>query len=310
MGEERIMNENLLNIYLGQKEHYITLDEMENIILRINNIGNSLAEHIFNNSPKDLFIIYPQKKGSFEIIVGIIGISSMAVNWLSETDSGKAFIKGLTGHETPYYWKKGGELLRDLINGILQKNIKDLKKVNDENNFILDKSIKEKSELFNTLHKSKTIKSISFDKYHEKQIEKTNFYQHIIKGDIVRLLEPRYEIQDLIISKSINTRSKGKWTFKSKINNHGQIDAKILDDTFLSDFLNGYYPLKEKGEDDIVRVLLQINTTIKNGNKEKEEYFIQEIFSFNHKKIKDIPKDLEKYLMIKYNYNEPTLFDT
>lgn len=87
------------------------------------------------------------------------------ISWFSESDSGKAFIKGLTGNETPYYLEKGGELLRDAIKGVLEKDRDTLEILNNntDGKYFLDKSIKEKSELYTLINKSKTIKTISFN---------------------------------------------------------------------------------------------------------------------------------------------------
>lgn len=302
--------EQILNIYLGQDEHHITLEEMDKIIQAVNNIGDNLAKKLFTNSPKDSFIIYPFEKGSFKVKIGIIGTALAIISWFSESDSGKAFIKGLTGNETPYYLEKGGELLRDAIKGVLEKDRDTLEILNNntDGKYFLDKSIKEKSELYTLINKSKTIKTISFNPNNENFIEKRDFVGHIRKGDIVRQLEPEYEICDLIILKSINTRKQGNWSF-GFLHNNKNIRAEILDSNFISRFLGGQYPLKEGNQDDVIKALVRIDTIMKNGDKEKEQYFIEEIFNFNENKIKDIPKDLEKYLRINYHYNEATLFD-
>ena len=52
-----------------------------------------------------------------------------------------------------------------------------------------------------------------------------------------------------------------------------------------------------------------IETVMKNGSKESEQYFIEEIFNFNENRIKDIPQEFEKYLQKKYDYKNPSLFD-
>lgn len=306
-----MVNEQILNIYLGQDKHYITLEEMSKIIQSVNNIGDSLAKKLFINSSKEYFVVYPYEKGSFKIRIGIVGTAVLAmIGWLGESDLGKAFVKGLTGNETPYYAEKAGELLRDAIKGVLEKNVNNLETLNNntEGEYLLDKSIKEKSELYALIDKSKTIKSISFNPNNEEPIEKKIFYEHIKKGDIIRSLEPEYEINNLIILKSINTREQGKWTF-GLLYGKKNIRAEILDSSFISGFLNGQYPLRKGNQDDIIRALVRMDTLLKNGNKESEQYFIQEIFNFNNNKIKDIPKDLEKYLRINYHHNEPTLFD-
>ncbi|RDU63806.1 MULTISPECIES: hypothetical protein [Helicobacter] len=303
-------NAQIFNIYLGQEEHYITLEEMDKIIQAVNNIGDSLTKKLFTSSSKEFFVVYPYEIGSFKIKIGIVGAALAIMSWLGESDLGKAFVKGLTGNETPYYAEKAGELLRDAIKGVLEKSVNTLEIINNntDNKYILDKSIKEKSELYTLINKSKTIKSISFNPNNEEPIEKKNFYAHIRKGDIIRQLEPEYEICDLIILKSINTREQGKWTF-GLLHNNKNIKAEISDNNFISGFLGGQYPLKEGNQDDIIKALVRTDTIMKNGNKESGQYFIQEIFNFNENKIKDIPKDLEKYLRVTYQYKEPTLFD-
>ncbi|EDO8476247.1 hypothetical protein A0M43_04815 [Campylobacter jejuni] len=307
------MNESELYIYLGQDEHYITLDEMNSIVNTINIISNDLCVKLLSNYQDVSFVICPCEQGSFKLKIKhmLLGSGVCILTWLNESEAGKAFVEGLTGHETPYYYKKAGQILGDVIKGVLEKDIFTLEKINNElDNFgyILDKSIKEKSVLYEAINKSKTIKSISFSNENSNAIPKKDFINHIKKGDIIRQLEPSYEILDLIISKSINTKKQGKWTFEL-LETKKKFNAEILDNVFMLKFLDGFYPLKEGNRDDIIKALLRIDSKIKNGNKETEEYFIQEIFNFNKNKIKDIPKEFEKYLQVKYDYKIPSLFN-
>lgn len=305
-------SEEILNIYLGQDEHYITLEEMNKIVYCVNAIGNSLAEKIFMPQSQKAILIYPCENGSFKIKIGVVVFGAWALmSWFGDTDSGKAFIKGLTGHETPYYWEKGGELLRDVIKGVLESDISKLEyinNVNTGNRYILDKCIKEKSEFYEIINKSETIKSISFNANNKDPIKKNLFYTHIKKGDIIRTLEPNYQIRDFVIVKSINTEKQSKWTFK-EIDNNKSTNAEIRDKNFITQFLNGKHPLKEGNQDDVIKALLCIETVMKNGSKESEQYFIEEIFNFNENRIKDIPQEFEKYLQKKYDYKNPSLFD-
>lgn len=55
---------------------------------------------------------------------------------------------------------------------------------NTDNKYILDKSIKEKSELYTLINKSKTIKSISFNPNNEEPIEK-KIFMHILEKEIL-----------------------------------------------------------------------------------------------------------------------------
>ena len=307
------MNESDLYIYLGQEEHYITLDEINSIVNTVNIIGNDLCVKLLSNYENISFVIYPCEQGSFKLKMKhmLLGAGVCILPWLSESESGRAFVEGLTGHETPYYYKRVGQILGDAIKGVLEKDIFTLEKINNEFSsygFILDKSIKEKSVLYETINKSKTVKSISLNNENSNAIPKKDFINHIKRGDILRQLEPNYKILDLIITKSNNTRKQGKWSF-SLLETKKNINAEILDSTFMSKFLDGFYPLKEGNQDDTIKVLLRIDTKIKNGNKETEEYFIQEIFNFNENKIKDIPQEFEKYLQVEYDYKTPSLFD-
>ncbi|MCV3387416.1 hypothetical protein L8U00_02790 [Campylobacter sp. IFREMER_LSEM_CL2256] len=307
------MNESELYIYLGQDEHYITLDEMNSIVNTISIISNDLCVKLLSNYQDISLVIYPCEQGSFKLKIKhmLLGAGVCILTWLNESEAGRAFVEGLTGHETPYYYKRAGQILGDVIKGVLEKDIFTLEKINNELGncgYILDKSIKEKSVLYEAINKSKTIKSISFNNENSNAIPKKDFINHIKKGDIIRQLEPNYEILDLIISKSINTKQQGKWTFEL-LETKKKFNAKILDNVFMSKFLDGFYPLKEGNQDDIIKALLRIDTKIKNGNKETEEYFIQEIFNFNENKIKVIPQEFEKYLQVKYDYKIPSLFN-
>lgn len=300
-------NENFFDIYLGQQEHFISIEEMEKILKVINEINNSYSQKIFGKQNISNFNIYPCEEGSFKIKIGIIGIIIWGSVEYFNNDLVKSFVEGLTGNKPEYYAKRSGEIVRDLIKGILEKPIDELEILNNQierqnGGYILDKSIKEKSDLFLLMQKSKTIKSVSFDENNKNPIPKTDFYKHIKAGDVIRAESPIYEIRDLIIFKSINTEDRGKWFFKIS-DSKKQLQAEIIDSRFLSDFLNGKYPLREGDQDDVIKVLLKTETIIKNGSKEKEEYCIEKIYRFNDIEIEKIPEDCEKFLIQK---NDPT----
>ena len=64
MGEKEIQEE-YLYIYIDQKEHFISLQEMSSIVNTINNIGKSIAEQFTDNNDIS-FEIYPVEQGSFK----------------------------------------------------------------------------------------------------------------------------------------------------------------------------------------------------------------------------------------------------
>lgn len=299
-------NESFFDIYLGQEEHFISIEEMEKILKVIGEINNSYSQKVFGKQINSSFNIYPCQEGSFKIKIGIVVGTIIGLVEFSDNDIVKAFIEGLTENKPEYYAKKSGEMIKDFTKGILEKTINELEILNNQienksGSYILDKSIKEKSDLYVLLQKSKTIKSICFNRNNTNPISKTDFYKHIKAGDVIRAELPIYEIRDLIIFKSINTEDRGKWFFKIP-NSKKQLQAEIIDFNFLSDFLNGKYPLREGDQDDVIKVLLKIETIIKNGSKEKEEYCIEKIYYFNDIEIEKIPKDCEKFLTQK---NDP-----
>ena len=307
MGEKEIQEE-YLYIYIDQKEHFISLQEMSSIVNTINNIGKSIAEQFTDNNDVS-FEIYPVEQGSFKTKIAIATTALTLFVGAIETEIGKAFVEGLTGNKPEYYTKEAGKFIKDALKNIMEKSINYLEGLrNEETHYCLDKSIKEKSDMYSTLYKNHNIKAISFNENNECSIQKTEFYNHIRKGDLIRQLKPNYEITDLIIARSINIQNfKGKWSFK-KINGK-KIDAEILDNAFICKFFGGNYPLRQFDQDDVIKVLLREDILIKNGNKEQAKYFIEKIFYFNEDKLKNIPEDLKKYLSIEYDYNEINLFN-
>lgn len=227
----------------------------------------------------------------------------------NETECGQAFIKGLTGHETPYYYQKAGEFIRDMVKGVLSKEESELSKYNNgytDDKFYLDKCISEKSKLYKTLYKNKNIKFLSFEPDHSNPIEKKNFINHFLNKDILRPLEPEFELMELSIVKSVNTNTKAKWKFKNT-NSSLKFNAEICDGFFIDKFLSGYYPLKQEEKDDIVLALVKIDKQMKNGEESSKEFSIMEIYKFNDNIVKKLPNDLNRHITIKYDISRNSL---
>ncbi|RUT51169.1 hypothetical protein [Campylobacter fetus] len=302
------MKENFLTFYIGQDEHYIQLEEMKQISQSIQNISNELKFHFLNDKNIDV-LIYPSKEGSYKILISFATIILSISHWLNESEAGQAFVKGLTGHETPYYYQKAGEFIRDMVKGVLSKEESELSKYNNgytDDKFYLDKCISEKSNLYKVLYRNKNIKFLSFEPDYINPIEKKNFINHVLNKDILRPLEPKFEFMELSIIKSVNTNTKAKWKFKN-INSSLKFNARICDEFFIERFLLGYYPLKQEEKDDILLALVKIDKQMKNGEESNKEFFIMEVYKFNEDIVKKLPNDLDKHMVIKYDVNKNSL---
>lgn len=75
------MKENFLTFYIGQDEHYIQLEEMQQIAESIENISKELKHHFFSDGNMNV-LIYPSKEGSYEILISFTATILSISYWL------------------------------------------------------------------------------------------------------------------------------------------------------------------------------------------------------------------------------------
>ena len=111
----REYNDRTIVYHFDVEQHRIPVRQFVDTAKATLAILDNFNEELFDNKGKfELRIITPQPGGFigvFEVIVGVGGVI-----WASlSTDIGKAFIKGLTGHEPAFWSERLGEKSRKLI---------------------------------------------------------------------------------------------------------------------------------------------------------------------------------------------------
>ncbi|MCV0369340.1 hypothetical protein [Filomicrobium sp.] len=106
----------IIPIHFDVPEHYIPFDTFVETASRTRTIVDSLNEQIFGGELQYEFVVFPPEEGTFLARLGVILIAGYGIAWtLSESDVGKAFIRGLTGHEPAYYAEQVGIQLKELL---------------------------------------------------------------------------------------------------------------------------------------------------------------------------------------------------
>lgn len=279
--------------FKDNNQHHIKAKDLAKIIDKLNNLSNKMASICFekqkNNFPKDFLQTKATKQGSFEIVFNI----NLDLNLL-------VWQIGALVCLHKFNIKKNSLKFFDFFKIIISKEINEIKEKLqeiDENENIL----KDKSTLYNVLKPVQNLKNIKID---EVEIAKEDFHKHILEFEAP---DEEIFIESLTILTSKQEELDKKWEFKFE--NGENFWAKISDKKFLNDFKDGKYPLKKSKNSDKIEALISTKTT-----KDKQEYVIKKIYSFNDKKIKekseDDLKDIKEIPKKSINKeNQPGLFD-
>lgn len=290
-----------LYIHLNSEEHYLTTEEFVQIVNATQEIYKDLKTNLIETEDDIKLIILPPEKGSFLIDLAVTGgkvVSSIgpvvAVTTVTtcaflETEIGKKFIKGLTGNEPGFYAEKYGKLLSDCIKGIYTKNIHELKAI-IPTIVNLDASLKAKSNFYVICNSNKGIKSIGFDETENYPIERDSFFDHMT-NDIIRELPPVEKIQKLIIEKPTIVEKKGNW-FCQDAETKEYLSVSIEDNYFIDSVLEGKNPLKQSKDPDTIVGKVIYNKQLVNGKERKKSTIITDVYKFNDRQLKEMPKDL------------------
>ena len=277
-------------IHFDVENHYITADEFIQAVNSIQITCNDLKNNLLDTKDKCELIILPPENGSFLAVMGIIATTTgTAFVAFCETDLGKSFIKDLTGNEPSYYAEEAGRFIGDSLKGLYTKSKTELKKI-IPNTINLDASIKAKSDFYQKCASSNDIKAIGFDNSEQFPIKRKDFCRYM-SSDIVRELPSDYVLQELIIKKPETINCKAKWTFKD-CTTKKSFDAAIEDEHFKEGFLRGKYPIKENLSPDRIIAKVEYQKELKNGKENPKNINIVDVYSFNDKHLKTIPKDL------------------
>ncbi len=192
----------IIPIHFDVSDHYLPLHEFIETARTTKEIIDALNDEFFDGRFKYELIVLPPEKGSFKSRLGIKPITAvgiLALAWAGlESDIGKGYIKGLTGHEPSYWAEKLGEshkeaithdeieeqetvsvhcatvILSESTKGFLQKNYNQLRQAG-----ITKKHFREayeaKNEFYEACYRLPAIKGVGFSDTEDFPIKRNDF---------------------------------------------------------------------------------------------------------------------------------------
>lgn len=232
--------------------------------------------------------VYPEEHGSFTSKILIVA----AFITILDADIIKHFIEGTTG-------KNLNEVSRDIGKAVTEEFLPKIFEIpNDELQKIipdeidLQKSLKAKSDFYIMCSHNNDIKGVGFGEGKQFPIQRSDFHRHILPPDDDKTNTEYRLYKDAIIISPVDVDKDDAW--RLRIAESSQMFwAKMRDDGFKKAFLGGDYPLKTSQTPDRMTILVESETSQKEGKPQTKRY-IKEVYSFNDHKIKDIPPDIEK----------------
>lgn len=234
------------------------------------------------------------KEGTFLKTVGIWTLRASAVGVILPIAGGLSLgaFKALSGNTPEYYGKRYTEALKDMTIGFLSKEVEELEEcIPAELN--LDRAYKGKTDLFSSCQSNDHITGLGFDNSQNFPIRKDDFKKHLSK-DRTRPLKSNFVIYEVIVTSPVIEDKDYVWDFQDIVTGN-KISGYMRDNKFKKGVLNGDYPFKNDGSNsDKLQILVEYKKQERNGDVEKKETTIEDVYSFNDEVIKAIPKDLPK----------------
>lgn len=194
----------ILPLHFNTAEHYLSLDEFINTARNTRAIAENINVEFFEGKLQYQIVVLPPKPGGFISLIGLCVVGGTGTLWaFSESDMGKKFISGLTGHE-PAHWaeqaglklkqavqekaqdesvsvkKAAALLLKECAKGFLEKNADALRKIGVSKRHFRQ-AYEAKNEFFQLCLKNSEIKGIGFDETHKFPITRADFPSHIVE---------------------------------------------------------------------------------------------------------------------------------
>lgn len=275
----------------------------------VKQIASDISKCIFEPPPKININVKVPKNGSFVDVLSMILDSEILKTGIAlkilDTAEVRAFIRGLTDHEYPYFTNKAGELLRNLIRSFLKKKPKELDRIfkSDEAANLRQKfevSLREKNKLYKKLKENKQVENIGFSYSGDYDINREDFglyadypeeYQTMVESKIYEN-GVKYVRRILKIVKPVTDKeSNAVWNFKD-IQTNESVSATMEDNSFRAKFYyEGMFPLKSTGADDILDVQIEYEEL---GGRTKSKKIIT-VFKFNDIVLEKPPENLKVY---------------
>ena len=115
--EEKKPADNIIPFHFDVTRHSVPLDQFINTAKNTQVILNNFNQEFFGNQLKvKIDMLTPRNGGLIEILgIGVAGYVTKLFWEFLQSDVGKAFVKGLTGHEPSYWAEKLGEKTKEYL---------------------------------------------------------------------------------------------------------------------------------------------------------------------------------------------------
>jgi len=259
-------------IHFDVEHHRLPLKDFVDTALSAQKIVESFNQEIFDNSAKLELFVVPPKPGSFLTLIGIAATTIGPAWVVLQTDIGKSFVKGLTGHD-PAHWaevagrkvrarfgmeeeypeaegvsiadkvEKDPELQREvtakivseLIKNFLEKEYNELRALGYSTRKVRA-AYEAKNQFYSSCYKDQRIKGISFDESDSFAIRRRDFPKYITE------LPPKEDdnrSEDWVVEVTYVTATSPNWDrfdksrlWKSKDQSGNYIFFSIDDEAF------------------------------------------------------------------------------
>lgn len=287
-----------LYVHFDTKEHRITLEQFVQTVNSYEVISKNFAEQIFDVKSGIKIYILPPKEGSFELQM-LLWLSGVAVGGIIggfANDGVKGFIKGVTKRLNPEKYPDGfnienaAEIFGDTITGFMVETAHNIETIeaNLKQFPNIDIAKKAKADFYGMCSKDQEIKGLGFTPQDNFPLKRADFVSRA-KAPSIKPLPVKEEIMELIIVKPVNVEEDLQWDLKDK-NTKESLTAKMADETFKTMLFEGKCPQRKNSTPDIILARVEFHNNLKNGKESKDEYIITDVYKFNRKALKEMPK--------------------
>lgn len=292
-------------IHFDVIEHRIALGTFIHSAEAVEQILMDLNQKFFDGGIEYHIFVLPPEPGTFKQNLAIAGVV-FGTSWaFLESDVGRGYVRGLTGHEPAHWSEMAGEQTRELVvlkesaKGILEKEMPTLAQIGIQPQQFSN-AYAGKNKFYETCIADEKIHALGFDETADFPIGREKFINHTSALNPYITTDSELKIHELIIvspvtAKNINTM----WKTKDK-NTGEKVNFYLKDDEFYLDFIAGLHPLKASESDDEITALIKYEHAYGGGILIETKKYAIKIFRFNQMQIVEIPENLES-LNIQFN---------
>ncbi len=290
----------VLPIHFDVGGHSLALKTFVNSAEAVDQILMDLNQKFFDGKIEYSLLVLPPEEGTFKQNLAIAG-TVLTCSWLFlESDIGKGYIRGLTGHDPSYWSEAAGEgtkelvILKESTKGVLEKDVPSLAQVGiQQNQFSC--LYAGKNKFYETCISDEKIEGVGFDDSTSFPVRREAFLSHTAIPDVEITTGSDLKIHELIIVSPVTAKNiNNMWKTKDK-HTEEQVNFYLKDDAFYLDFIAGLHPLKESQNDDEITALVRYEQTYKGGILMETKKYAIKIFRFNQTQIAEIPEDLNSF---------------